>query len=70
LFGTGIFAGALIHVGGLVLGSGDAQPTAALYPWRDYPMLTLAAILVIIGFWLPAPLLELIRGAARVVTGG
>ena len=32
-------------------------------------MLTLAAVLVIIGFWLPAPLLELIRGAARVVTG-
>jgi hydrogenase-4 component F len=70
LFGTGIFAGALIHVGGLVLGSGDAQPVAALHPWRDYSMLTMAAILVIIAFWLPAPLLELIRGAARVVTGG
>ncbi|MGO9229246.1 MAG: proton-conducting transporter membrane subunit [Bryobacteraceae bacterium] len=70
LFGTGIFAGALIHVGGLVLGSGNAQPAAALHPWLDYSMLTLAAILVIIGFWLPAPLLELIRGAARVVTGG
>jgi hypothetical protein len=23
----------------------------------------------VIGFWLPAPLLELIRGAARVVAG-
>jgi len=70
LFGTGIFAGALLHVGGLVLGagSGDHAP-AALRPWCDYPMLTLAAILVIIGFWLPAPLLDLIRGAARVVTG-
>ena len=26
-------------------------------------------VLVVIGFWLPAPLLDLIRGAARVVTG-
>jgi hypothetical protein len=33
-------------------------------------MLALAAVLVIVAFWLPAPLLALIRGAARVVTGG
>jgi hypothetical protein len=33
------------------------------------PVLALAAVLVVIGFWLPTPLLELIRGAARVVTG-
>jgi hypothetical protein len=33
-------------------------------------MLALAAVLVVIAFWLPAPLLELIRGAARVVAGG
>ena len=30
---------------------------------------TVVAVLVVIGFWLPAPLLELIRGAARVVAG-
>jgi hydrogenase-4 component F len=70
LFGTGIFAGALLHVGNLVLGSGGEWPAAAMHPWRDSSMLVLAAVLVIIGFWLPAPLLELIRGAARVVTGG
>lgn len=33
-------------------------------------MLALAAALVIVGFWLPGPLLQLIRGAASVVTGG
>jgi hypothetical protein len=33
-------------------------------------MLILAAILVVIAFWMPGPLVELIRGAARVVTGG
>jgi hydrogenase-4 component F len=70
LFGTGIFAGALLHVGGLVLGQGAEQPPAPLHPWRDSSILALAAVLVIIAFWLPAPLLELIRGAAGVVTAG
>jgi hydrogenase-4 component F len=69
LFGTGIFAGALLHIGGLVLGPGSGQPTAALCPWRDLSVLALAAVLAIIGFWLPGPLFDLIRGAARVVTG-
>ncbi len=69
LFGTGIFAGALLHVGGLVLGAGGEGPIAVLRPWRDFSMLAMAAVLVIVAFWLPAPLLDLIRGAARVVTG-
>ena len=51
-------------------GAGGEGPAAAPRPWRDCSMLALAAVLVMIGFWLPAPLLELIRGAARVVTGG
>jgi hydrogenase-4 component F len=69
LFGAGIFAGALMHAGSLALGEG-AGPAAAFQPWREGSMLALAAVLVVIGFWLPGPLLELIRGAARVVTGG
>ena len=72
LFGTGIFAGALLHVGGLILGEGQGGAGGSACPadpWREYSMLTLAAALVIVAFWLPAPLLELIRGAARVVTG-
>jgi hydrogenase-4 component F len=69
LFGTGVFAGALLHVGGLVLGPGGSEPVAPLRPWRDFSMLALAAILVIIGFWIPGPLLALIQGAARVVAG-
>jgi hydrogenase-4 component F len=69
LFGIGIFAGALMHVGGLVLGQEGETPRIALRPWRDGPLLALAAVLVVIAFWLPAPLLELIRGAARVVSG-
>jgi hydrogenase-4 component F len=69
LFGTGVFAGALLHVGSLVLGPAEG-PAAGRRPWRDASLMVLATVLVVIGFWLPAPLLELIRGAARVVSGG
>lgn len=70
LFGTGIFAGALLHVGGMILGPAGEAPAAGPRPWREYAMLALAAVLVIVAFWLPAPLLALIQGAADVVTGG
>jgi hydrogenase-4 component F len=69
LFGTGVFAGALLHVGGLVLGPATEAPPADWHPWQGISVLALAGVLVVLGFWLPAPLLELIRGAARVVAG-
>jgi len=69
LFGTGVFAGALLHVGGLVLGPAAEGPPAERRPWQDASVLALAAVLVVIGFWLPVPLLDLIHGAARVVAG-
>ncbi|HEV2688309.1 MAG TPA: hydrogenase 4 subunit F [Bryobacteraceae bacterium] len=69
LFGTGVFAGALLHVGSLVLGSSN-EAALNVRPWRDGSLLVLATVLVVIGFWLPGPLLSLIRGAARVITGG
>jgi hypothetical protein len=70
LFGTGIFAGALLHVGGLVLGPAGEEHRSEWHPWQDASLMVLAGVLVVIGFWLPAPLVELIRGAARVVAGG
>jgi len=69
LFGTGVFAGALLHVGGMILGPRGDAPAVARRPWRDGSLLALATALVVIGFWVPGPLLELIRGAARVVSG-
>jgi hydrogenase-4 component F len=68
LFGAGVFAGALVHVGSLVLGPGG-DAVAGQRPWRNGSILALAAVLVIIAFWLPSPLLDLIRGAARIVGG-
>jgi len=69
VFGTGVFAGALWHVGGMILGPKGDTPLAPRRPWRDGSLFALAVVLVVIGFWMPAPLLELIRGAARVVSG-
>ncbi len=69
LFGTGVFAGALLHVGGMVLGPATQVEPAEWRHWQGAAILALAGVLVVIGFWLPAPLLELIRGAARVVAG-
>ena len=69
LFSTGVFTGALIHVGGMILGPGGDTPVAARRPWRDGSLLALASVLVVIGFWVPAPLFQLISNAARVVSG-
>jgi len=69
VFGVGIFAGAVLHVGGLVLGPADPGPIAKWYPWRDSAVLVSTAILIIMGFWLPGPVFELIRNAARIVAG-
>jgi hydrogenase-4 component F len=68
LFGAAVFGGVALHVNGLVLGSSDEAP-AGWYPWRDTSILVLVAVLIVIGFWLPAPLLELVRRAAQVVSG-
>jgi hypothetical protein len=53
----------------MILGPRGDTPVAPRRPWRDGSLLVLAAALVIIGFWVPAPLLELIREAAKVVSG-
>lgn len=69
LFGTGIFAGALIHVGGMILGPRGDTAAPERRPWRNGSLLALAAALVVIAFWVPAPLFQLISGAAQVVRG-
>jgi hydrogenase-4 component F len=69
LFGTGVFAGVLLHVGGMVFGPRGDAAAAARRPWRNGSLLALASVLIVIGFWVPAPLLELVRAAAHVVSG-
>jgi hydrogenase-4 component F len=69
LFGTGIFAGMLIHIGGMILGPRGDTAAVERRPWRNGSLLALAAALVVIAFWIPAPLFQLISGAAQVVRG-
>ncbi len=69
VFGTGIFTGALLHVGRLVLGPADESPVARWYPWRDSAVLFTGTILVVMGFWLPGPIFTLIQNAAYIVAG-
>jgi hydrogenase-4 component F len=69
LFGMGVFAGALLHISGMILGPSGDTPLATRRPWRVGSLLALATTLVVIGFWVPVPLLNLIHGAAKVVSG-
>jgi formate hydrogenlyase subunit 3/multisubunit Na+/H+ antiporter MnhD subunit len=69
LFSVGLFTGILLHVGRMVLGAGGETAVGTRNPWRDGSLVALTAALVVSGFWVPAPLLELIRGAAQVVSG-
>ena len=68
LFGLGVFTGVTLHVTGMLLGEAE-QDRAAWFPWRDTPIVILAVLLIVVGFWLPAPLLELVQRAAAVVSG-
>jgi hydrogenase-4 component F len=64
-----IFIGFLVHIAKLVLGADPGLPPADSCPWKKYSLIGLASVVVILGFWLPGPLFELIRDAARVVGG-
>jgi hydrogenase-4 component F len=71
-----IFSGFLIHIAKLVLGPEQAAPDAGrsgipseFCPWKKYSLVALASLLLILGFWLPGPLFELIRSAAHIASG-
>ena len=75
-FLVAIFAGFLVHFSRLVLGPAPAGQGSACdtanepCPWKKYSLIGLASIVVILGFWLPRPLFELIRNAAPHRIGG
>jgi hydrogenase-4 component F len=65
-----IFSGFLVHVTGLVLGENPGLPAADMCRWKKYSVAGLAIVIVVMGFWIPAPLFRLIRGAVGIVVGG
>ena len=45
-------------------------PRADMDRWKRYSVIGLAAVVVVMGFWIPAPLFRLIQGAVGIVVGG
>jgi hydrogenase-4 component F len=64
-----IFSGFLVHISGLVLGPDPGIPRAPICPWKTFSIAGLAVVVIIMGFWIPAPLFRLIELAAGIVTG-
>ena len=65
-----IFTGFLVHIARLVLGPDPGTPRAKTCVWKKYSLIGLGGIIVVLGFWLPSPLYDLVQSAARIVRGG
>jgi hydrogenase-4 component F len=65
-----IFSGFLVHIANLVLGPNPALPAADTCTWKKSSVVGLAAVVVVMGFWIPAPLFALIQRATGIVMGG
>jgi hydrogenase-4 component F len=65
-----IFSGFLVHIANLVLGPDPSLPPAETCRWKKGSVGGLAAVIIVMGFWIPAPLFRLIQGAAGIVMGG
>jgi hydrogenase-4 component F len=66
-----IFAGFLVHMSRLNLGAPEAgaPARAAECPWKLAAILLVAAMVILLGFWLPGPLYQLIQQSARIIGG-
>ena len=63
-----IFGGLFYHISHLVLGPSSGPPETETCRWKTYPVIGLAALVLLMGFWLPAPVYQLVQGAARILT--
>jgi hydrogenase-4 component F len=69
-FLVAIFSGFLIHIANLVLGPDPGLPPAENCRWKESSVAGLALVIIVMGFWIPAPLFRLIQGAVEIVTSG
>jgi len=69
-FLVAIFSGFLIHIVNLVLGPDPAHPPVNPCAWKKSSIVGLITVVVVIGFWIPAPLFRLIQSAADIVMRG
>jgi hydrogenase-4 component F len=65
-----IFIGFLRNMSKLNLGSpANERPRAAECPWKLGAMIMVGATVIGLGFWIPAPLYELVRQTAQIIGG-
>jgi hydrogenase-4 component F len=65
-----IFAGFLHHMSKMNLGMPrEPMPLAAACPWKMGAMVSVGVVIVGLGFWLPAPLFELVQQTAQIIAG-
>jgi hydrogenase-4 component F len=62
-----IFAGFFYHIAQLVLGPPRGYPSGETCRWKTFPVIALSVLVLVLGFWLPAPLYTLVEGAARIL---
>jgi hydrogenase-4 component F len=67
-FLVAIFSGFLIHIANLMLGPDPGLPPADTCRWKKSSVVGLALVIIVMGFWIPAPLFRLIQGAVGIVT--
>jgi len=66
-FVVAIFCGFFYHISQLVFGAPSGLPRGEFSRWKTYPVIGLSLVVVVLGFWLPAPVYALVDGAARIL---
>ncbi len=66
-FLVAIFCGLFLHIAGMVFGPRGNGSRGDGNRWSTYPVIGLAVIVVLMGFWLPAPVTALVNRAAGIL---
>src|SRR6267154_2147979 len=63
-----IFVGFLVHMAKMNLGAvQEATPRATECPWKLGAMLVVASVVILFGFWMPAPIFHIIQKSADIL---
>jgi hydrogenase-4 component F len=62
-----IFSGFFYHIAQLVLGPPNGARGTENWGWKTVPAVGVFALVVMLGFWVPAPLYSLVKGAAGLL---